>query len=337
MGFRMHRSIQLMPGVRLNMSKSGLGLSAGVKGFHVSQMPNGRTRRTVSIPGTGMSYVTTQGHTARRPAAPRPANRPDLHAAPPAPAVPNAPGWLASKDEKHLYKALQSTDVATIEHIADSDHDLALAATTIAGLLQLRAGNDDESLRLLAWVFGTGNDPDTDPFIEKYVSMQVDIEVVEGAEVFLAPSRASIGLALAELYQRANRSDDAIATVEHLEPTTIAALSLAELYCAAGRYDDVITTTEGCTNVDDATSLLWTFRGIAFREKKMFSAARDCFKHALSSTKRNPIVRHRALIERARCYEAEGKRALARKDLERIMAEDSTYDGLAEAMAELGS
>lgn len=41
------------------------------------------------------------------------------------------------------------------------------------------------------------------------------------------------------------------------------------------------------------------------------------------------------MLERARTYEAEGKRGMARKDLERIMAEDSTYEGLADALASL--
>ena len=66
------------------------------------------------------------------------------------------------------------------------------------------------------------------------------------------------------------------------------------------------------------------------------STRRESFKEALKSKKRDPVVRHRGLLERARTYEAEGKRSLARKDLESIMAEDSTYDGLAAALAELG-
>jgi hypothetical protein len=41
------------------------------------------------------------------------------------------------------------------------------------------------------------------------------------------------------------------------------------------------------------------------------------------------------LLERARTYEAERKRSLARKDVESIMAEDSAYDDLAAALAEL--
>ena len=61
-GFRLHRSVQVIPGLRLNFSKSGLGVSTGVKGYHVSHMANGRTRRTISIPGTGMSWITEKSH-----------------------------------------------------------------------------------------------------------------------------------------------------------------------------------------------------------------------------------------------------------------------------------
>lgn len=56
MGFRLHRSMKLFPGVRLNFSKSGLGLSLGVPGAHLSLNPKYGTRATLGIPGTGLSY-----------------------------------------------------------------------------------------------------------------------------------------------------------------------------------------------------------------------------------------------------------------------------------------
>jgi|GEM_PF-1863152 len=55
MGLRFRRSINLGGGFRLNLSKKGIGMSAGVKGFRVSTGPRGVTK-TVSIPGTGLSY-----------------------------------------------------------------------------------------------------------------------------------------------------------------------------------------------------------------------------------------------------------------------------------------
>lgn len=60
MGFRFRKSKNIGP-VRLNLSKSGLGASVGVKGFRVTKTAAGRTRATASIPGTGISYVTETG------------------------------------------------------------------------------------------------------------------------------------------------------------------------------------------------------------------------------------------------------------------------------------
>ncbi len=59
MGFRFRKSFKIAPGIRLNMSKSGIGMSAGVKGFRVTKRADGRVQRTTSIPGTGISYVET--------------------------------------------------------------------------------------------------------------------------------------------------------------------------------------------------------------------------------------------------------------------------------------
>lgn len=56
MGFRFQKRINLGGGVRLNLSKSGVGVSAGVKGARVGIGPKG-SRTTLSVPGTGLSYV----------------------------------------------------------------------------------------------------------------------------------------------------------------------------------------------------------------------------------------------------------------------------------------
>lgn len=60
MGFRLRKSIKLFGGVKLNLSKSGVGISAGVKGARVGIGPRG-VRTTLSVPGTGMSYVSEKG------------------------------------------------------------------------------------------------------------------------------------------------------------------------------------------------------------------------------------------------------------------------------------
>jgi hypothetical protein len=56
MAFRFHRSVRLGPLLRLNVSKSGLGLSLGVRGARVSINGAG-VRTTVGAPGTGLSVI----------------------------------------------------------------------------------------------------------------------------------------------------------------------------------------------------------------------------------------------------------------------------------------
>ncbi len=59
MGLRFRKSITIFPGVKLNISKSGLSISAGKKGAHVNAGTSGRKSVSVGIPGTGLSYTKT--------------------------------------------------------------------------------------------------------------------------------------------------------------------------------------------------------------------------------------------------------------------------------------
>jgi len=68
MGFRYRKSINLGGGFRINLSKSGVGYSWGVKGFRVTKTARGTTRRTYSLPGTGISYVQETGKRKGSPA-----------------------------------------------------------------------------------------------------------------------------------------------------------------------------------------------------------------------------------------------------------------------------
>ena len=56
MGLRYRKSIKLGP-MRINLSKSGIGWSVGVKGARFTKKANGGYRTTMSVPGTGVSYV----------------------------------------------------------------------------------------------------------------------------------------------------------------------------------------------------------------------------------------------------------------------------------------
>ena len=59
MGFRFQRRIRILPGLRINVSKSGVSESIGGRGGWLTIGPRG-TRTTVGIPGTGLSYTEQQ-------------------------------------------------------------------------------------------------------------------------------------------------------------------------------------------------------------------------------------------------------------------------------------
>lgn len=59
MGLRVRKTVKLGP-FRWTISKSGISGSVGVKGYRVTKLANGKTMRTTSIPGTGISHVSVE-------------------------------------------------------------------------------------------------------------------------------------------------------------------------------------------------------------------------------------------------------------------------------------
>jgi hypothetical protein len=60
MGLRYRQSVRVLPGVRLNFTANGLSsVSIGVPGCSVN-LNTKRTRTTVGLPGSGLSYSTDQ-------------------------------------------------------------------------------------------------------------------------------------------------------------------------------------------------------------------------------------------------------------------------------------
>jgi hypothetical protein len=60
MGLRFRRSFRLFPGVRVNLSKTGLSASFGGRGATLNVGRNG-VKGTIGVPGTGLSYSQQLG------------------------------------------------------------------------------------------------------------------------------------------------------------------------------------------------------------------------------------------------------------------------------------
>src|SRR5690349_18074147 len=99
MPLRARKSIRVAKGVRLNLSKTGLGLSVGTKGLRYSVHSSGRHTASAGLPGSGISYQKTWRPQAGGSAG---AGGPVVVARPP------KPGLFAPSYEKAFHKALQT-------------------------------------------------------------------------------------------------------------------------------------------------------------------------------------------------------------------------------------
>jgi hypothetical protein len=59
-GLRFQRRIRVLPGVHLNVSLSGVGVSVGGRGFHAGVTSGGQRYVGAGVPGTGLKRATIQ-------------------------------------------------------------------------------------------------------------------------------------------------------------------------------------------------------------------------------------------------------------------------------------
>ena len=59
MAWNFRRRVKILPGVTLNVGKTGVSTSVGVKGAQMTFGKNGR-RTTVGLPGTGLSHSVVE-------------------------------------------------------------------------------------------------------------------------------------------------------------------------------------------------------------------------------------------------------------------------------------
>jgi hypothetical protein len=65
MGFRFRKTITVVPGVRLNLSKTGASVSVGEDGATLNIGRRG-ARSTLGLPGSGLSYSETVRYADRK-------------------------------------------------------------------------------------------------------------------------------------------------------------------------------------------------------------------------------------------------------------------------------
>lgn len=343
MSLRFRRSMKLMPGVRLNFNKDSIGLSLGVKGAHYTMNSKGRRTISAGIPGTGLYSVETLS-SGRNTRSSRQSSEPpqEIYSGPP------APGLFAAKNERDLNRFLldiyNADSKDTPQEVVDKAAILKTnhpALAPIANLLTFLHGVTADVVNVDLDALGKELWTNrgiyfNDSLVIKYLSgIRPAARITRGISTNEIYNAQTLGFIYAELLQSQDKIEEALAVLDEMDPDQLVAISIADIELMEKKYDEAIETTEDIENEDDATAMLLVLRGIAFREKSLEDAAIECFKRALSHKDRSEGLKHRALFERAETYSRLGKKAMAIKDLEKILVDEPNYPEVAEKLATL--
>ncbi|MBF4463095.1 MULTISPECIES: tetratricopeptide repeat protein [unclassified Rathayibacter] len=245
-------------------------------------------------------------------------------------AMPSGPGLvrpsaLAPPWEAPLLHLIRSGAPSTQLHEAAG---ASLEASRLAAVVELARDTlgtprHDRALKLAGGLVRLRYDPATDPFLRRYgIALTAHLPLSAGLDIDVPMDATALRLIYAELASGTDVAG-AIAAVEALEPSTLAASTLAALYSARGRWSDVAQFAAPVTNVDAASAAVVIRRGVALRELGLIEGALEAFDRVVrpNVTTARPIeLRAEALFERASTHLADGRRGSARRDLERVLA-----------------
>ncbi len=339
-GLRVQKSIKLGKFMRLNISKSGIGVSAGLGGFTIGAGPRG-AYVNINLPGTGLSYRKQLSskkteHSVQKKSDKASAQSVTLQDVP-------QPGLLAPSYEKDLAKAMEDYRVnkkdEALEHFLDAAPKEAGAAIFAAAIIVEKDRTDYRATELLEQVVQSDEEFPT-PLMEKYLAgATIDIDITPHVTANVSSGGLAATLLLVELYQAQRRVREAIALLEEIdglaeEPTLT--LSLCELYTSRQLWDDVIECAKKTSSEDDITLEILIYYGRALQEKELHEAATTIFTKALRRKKnRSLILLNEARYWRAISYQEQGKNRQANKEFQKLYAENPDFKDVVTRLNEL--
>ena len=348
MSLRFRRSMKLIPGVRLTFNKDSLGLSFGVPGARYTMNTKGRRTLSTGLPGTGISHVQTLSSGRKSSRATRTEQSDQEVMLPYETPAHLRPTLFSRKAEREFYKFLmdiykhdsQDTPKEVFEkaNVLKITHPKLQIALDLIIFLHTMA---DESFdkQKDAWaetIWTNRNQYFNDRIVRKYFAgITPQVSVSPGISTQEIYNIQTFSFIYVELLQHREKFAEALEIIESMDANQYTAISVADIEITMKDFDSAIETTEDIENEDDATAMLLILRGIAFREKEMYDGALECFKRALAKKDRSEVMKHRALFERAENYTRMGKKAMAIKDLEKILVDDSDYPAVEEKLATL--
>jgi tetratricopeptide (TPR) repeat protein len=346
MGIRFRKSIRLGGGVRLNVGTKSIGLSAGVRGFRYSVNSSGRKTRTITLPGTGLSWVSTS-RSSGTPATSSSGRQIQKATHPSSPFGPSAlpkPGFFAPAAEKRFYAGVQAFLKGDLPKARDAFEGAVekdsrnISDDYFAGLIASQLDQNERAIAHLEKVVASEIEL-PDQLMKKYLpagqaAIQFRVGLTPRVMADVEFNSVGAALLLAELYQGLGRLQDAIGVIQQLyelDPESrVLTLSLCDLLYEDGDHDGVLEITAGVLPNDSVSVGIVHIKAKSLVCQGITNGALDAFNACL---KRTSGIDQDLLMEirydRAILYEISGKKSLARRDWERIYGQDRGYRDVA--------
>ncbi len=344
--------MSILPGVTLNLSKSGVSTSVGPRRAKFTFGPRG-TRATAGIPGTGLFYTTTNPLSLnKRQGTSRKAQ--DTNQPPPPLPVPTQPASLdpgffdnlvISPEEQALVNGFQEIvkgdKNAALQYLRNASH--TADGAFMAGILCLEMLLLEDAEKYL--VFTITHEADIGKYFRKYkVSAGVNLAITDEltANVQVIPTAAR--LAMVEIYQRQQRWNEAINILQKLYSSypedPVIRLSVIELLMVTRPADKrafkrVIRLTEDVKNDSPVHAGLLLYKARALRGLGMPAAALDTLTATLKQAGSLSHELIRALrYDRALALEELGRQVEYQAEIRKLYAEDPDYEDVAARVSE---
>jgi tetratricopeptide (TPR) repeat protein len=302
-------------------------------------------RKTVGIPGTGLFYteVGNPGRSRRRSSTTR-------RAEPPPPPEPEHKLDLGFFERLFTPKAERSFVDGCKAYVAGQTkkafHELRKAThladgAFLAGFLALDARQLDEAEKFLKW--SEAKHRTLGKHFNKYgLNVELALPITEFVIAHVRPCRRGVLLGLAEIYQAQDHVKESLDCLKKLRredgEDVVVNLSVAELICEAAPTDkrlakQIVELAGDVKNESSVHAGLMLYKARALRTLELPTAARDVLTAACRKTRnRDEDLLRSIRYERACVYEDLGRKSRARREFEKIYAEDPGFEDVAERL-----
>lgn len=334
MSFRFWRRIRLAPGITLNLSKSTASLSIGPPGAKFTISPRGN-RITAGIPGTGLFYTVHDRQRAGRDGA-----------------APTAKVRASDRLKLGFFQrlttpAIEQRFVEGLRALNEDNTAEALSAleqsTTLpdaawmAGFIRLR--REEFDLATAHFLYALSQSEQLGTLFAKYgIAAVVNLPITEDIFAHITPGARGTRLALVEAAQLQGHREDANTHLHQLlaldasDPVVLVSFAELSLDSPHDRplMDKVVRLTTDINNDTPVHTAVLFYRARALSALGLADAAIQVLTQANRRQKDRPAALMRQIrYHRAELYEQTGRRADARREFEKLYADDPAFEDVA--------